>query len=214
MIRGVAFDFDGVLVESGNIKTEAFAQMFRPFGAEIEKKVVAHHLEHGGISRYKKVRYYYETYLQRSISQAEVDQICEQFSQLVVQKVIQAPLVQGIENFLQQNQLPLFIISGTPEQELKEIVQQRQMQKYFQRVYGSPQLKEIWLQTILDDYQWLPHELVFIGDSQSDYHSAHKVGVHFIGRISDPAIHFEGLPQVAFVLSDLTSLPSCLQKLS
>ena len=66
--QAILLDFDGVLAESMNIKTEAFAQLFEPFGDEIVKKVVKHHIKHGGISRYKKIKYYYETYLNTSIS--------------------------------------------------------------------------------------------------------------------------------------------------
>ncbi len=39
-IKTVFFDFDGVLVDSVNIKTKAFAKLFDPYGQEIEAKVV------------------------------------------------------------------------------------------------------------------------------------------------------------------------------
>ena len=45
MIRSIVFDFDGVLVDSVNIKTEAFARLFDHEGPEVLEKVVAYHLE-------------------------------------------------------------------------------------------------------------------------------------------------------------------------
>lgn len=210
MIKVIAFDFDGVLVESGDLKTSAFAQIFRPYGSEIEKKVVAHHLEHGGISRYEKVRYYFEHFLQRSITTEEVNQICDRFAQMVVTGVIQAPYVLGAHEFLKTTKLPIFVVSGTPQTELEHIIQQRIMTPFFQDVYGTPQKKTYWLQHILAKGPWKPSELLFVGDSLSDYHSAVEAHVHFIGRLSDPAIHFDGLPQVDFIVSDLQHLPHYL----
>ncbi len=206
MIKVIAFDFDGVLVESGDVKTSAFAQLFCPYGPDIEKKVVAHHLEYGGISRYEKVRYYFEHFMQKTISQEEVNHICERFSEIVVEDVIEAHYVSGAKEFFQTTSLPLFIVSGTPQAELEHIVQQRSMEPFFQGIYGSPTKKTFWLKTILDTGHWKPSELLFIGDSLSDYSAAVETNVHFIGRLSAPTIHFDGLSRVDFIVSDLQHL--------
>ena len=50
MIRGIAFDFDGVLVESVDVKTRAYARMFEEYGADIVSKVVDYHMGNGGVS--------------------------------------------------------------------------------------------------------------------------------------------------------------------
>ena len=53
----IIFDFDGVITDSVNIKKEAFAELYSKYGSRIQKKVVNHHLEHGGISRFDKIKY-------------------------------------------------------------------------------------------------------------------------------------------------------------
>ena len=68
-LQAILLDFDGVLCECMNVKTEAFAELFKPFGEEIVNKVVEHHIENGGISRYHKIRLYYEDFLGRQISE-------------------------------------------------------------------------------------------------------------------------------------------------
>ena len=65
----ILFDFDGVLAESANVKTEAFAKLFESFGEDIVRKVVKHHVKNGGISRYKKMQYYYSEYLNKPLSE-------------------------------------------------------------------------------------------------------------------------------------------------
>ena len=51
-IKAIIFDFDGVIVESLDIKTGAFKKLYEVFSEEIATKVVNHHLINGGISRY------------------------------------------------------------------------------------------------------------------------------------------------------------------
>ena len=48
----IIFDFDGVLVESVDVKTRAFCDMYSKYGEEIVEKVKEYHLSHGGISRF------------------------------------------------------------------------------------------------------------------------------------------------------------------
>jgi beta-phosphoglucomutase-like phosphatase (HAD superfamily) len=52
-IKAVIFDYDGIISESLNVKTDAFAEMYRPYGIEVEHKVIKYHEVHG--SPIKKV---------------------------------------------------------------------------------------------------------------------------------------------------------------
>ena len=48
------FDFDGVLVDSVDIKTNAFKALFMEYGDDVVRKVVKFHLQNGGVSRLEK----------------------------------------------------------------------------------------------------------------------------------------------------------------
>ena len=50
----VILDFDGVILDSVNIKTEAFKEIFNRESKVIQNKIVNYHLKNGGISREKK----------------------------------------------------------------------------------------------------------------------------------------------------------------
>ena len=80
----VFFDFDGVILDSVNVKTKAFAAMFQSYGPEIENAVVRYHLENGGVDRYEKFKYFYENFLDKHLTQNEMEKLSKQFSQLVV----------------------------------------------------------------------------------------------------------------------------------
>ena len=69
MIRAVVFDFDGVLVESIETKTNAYACLFECEGEEIVRRVVEYHLKHGGVSRFEKFKFIYREILCRPLSE-------------------------------------------------------------------------------------------------------------------------------------------------
>ena len=71
MIKGIIFDFDGVIVESIQVKTDAFANMYNKYGKSVINKVVNHHESNGGMSRYEKIKYYHNNFLNKEITSKE-----------------------------------------------------------------------------------------------------------------------------------------------
>jgi beta-phosphoglucomutase-like phosphatase (HAD superfamily) len=85
------FDFDGVLADSVEVKTRAFAKLFEPHGPEVVLQVVQHHRHHGGMTRVEKFRHYYNEYLEKNLNDEEMADLCRRFSELVVDEVVAAP---------------------------------------------------------------------------------------------------------------------------
>jgi phosphoglycolate phosphatase-like HAD superfamily hydrolase len=182
--KAVIFDWDGVITDSVNIKTEAFAEIFRPFGEKIEKQVVEYHLAHGGVSRFDKMRYFYSNFLHRTLDENELNELCLRFSTLVKDKVIVSPLVDGaletIKTAKDQGTL-LFVVSGTPNDEIVEIAKAKGLAKYFTEILGSPTKKSDWIKYLLLKYQILPSQALFFGDAMEDYSAAAETKIDFIG---------------------------------
>lgn len=186
-IKAIIFDFDGVLVESVDVKTRAFAKMFEEEGAEVVREVTDYHLKYGGVSRVRKFKYYYEEILKRSLSDDKLRELCDTFSRLVVGEVINSPYVKGAKEFLDivHCKIDLYVASGTPEEELIEVVRCRGMDMYFKGIFGSPAQKGDIARMILLQYGYNSDEVVFIGDSITDLKGAQDSGVRFIGRVAD-----------------------------
>src|SRR5688572_16139418 len=91
----IVFDFDGVLVESVDVKTKAFAALYDGYGSEVVSKVMQWHLAHGGVSRYEKFRHFHRAFLSKELSAEEEKSLGERFSALVEKAVIEAPWVPG-----------------------------------------------------------------------------------------------------------------------
>lgn len=179
------FDFDGVLADSVELKTRAFAILFEPYGPEVVARVVAHHRYYGGMTRVEKFSHYYREYLGKSLSNQEMTDLCRRFSALVVDEVVAAPEISGAGEFLQRwcGRLVCFVISATPEEEIKEIVKRRGMDGYFKEVLGAPASKKKNLETLLAKYDLNPSRCCFFGDAESDYWAAHTCGVDFYGIV-------------------------------
>jgi len=69
VIRAVFFDFDGVLAESVDIKTRAYALLFREEREEVVSEFIDFHLKNDGISRFEKIKYFYRAILHRPLSE-------------------------------------------------------------------------------------------------------------------------------------------------
>ena len=182
MLKGIIFDFDGVIAESVQVKTDAFAALYASYGADIVSKVVEHHEANGGMSRFEKIRLYHESFLNRTVTKEEITNLASQFSELVVEKVIDAPYVPGALEYIQQSykQYKLLISTGTPTQEMNKILSGRKIAHYFTDVFGSPPKKIEHLNNIMSIYGMKPNELIFYGDSNADLDAASNANIKFV----------------------------------
>lgn len=186
ILRAVFFDFDGVILDSVSIKTRAFAAMFRSYGIDVERKVVAYHLDNGGISRFEKFRYYYETILATQISKKTLTELNQQFSEIIMAEILAAPFIKGALNCLEELQhrnIPTFVVSGVPDTELRMIVKKRRLADYFVEVHGSPKSKKSQISDIGLRWKLNLSECLMIGDALTDYEAADATGTMFLGII-------------------------------
>ncbi len=184
MIRAAVFDFDGVIAESTEIKTEAFRRLF-----DGDERAVEYHVANMGVSRYDKFRHITAEILGRTYTREDERRLGEQFSELVVDEVVRCPFVPGARALLERlaGELPLFVASSTPEEEVRRIVELRGLQPFFRGVYGTPATKAEILRRIVSDGDYDRSEVVMVGDARSDLNGAREAGVRFVGRVPDGA---------------------------
>lgn len=213
MIRAVVLDFDGVILDSVGIKTNAFARLFEDKGPAVVQRVVDYHLAHGGVSRFRKFAHIYSNILGQPLSDMESAQLGNHFTALVFDEVLKASWITGALDFLRANhqRYLLFLASGTPEEELRQIVDQRELAKYFAGVLGSPASKTKIIDRILQQNNLKKAELVFVGDAITDFEAAAQSGVVFIGIAPANKSPF---PNGTTVLPDLCKLEGTLVTMS
>lgn len=185
-IEAIIFDFDGVILESVGIKTDAFAALFKDYPQHLQS-ILAFHKSHGGMSRFEKFGKIYQDILCQPLSQEKKEELGRRFSKYVYQKILECPFVGGAQDFLEKYHLflPLFIASGTPDAEMKSIVRDRGLEKYFKEVYGSPLKKKEIILKIMDDSRFKKQNLILVGDSAEDEEGARAAGIGFIWRTKE-----------------------------
>lgn len=183
-IRAIIFDFDGVILESAVIKTEAFGEVVRDYPRPQAEAFVAYHMSHMGISRHVKFRYFIEEVLGEEYSADKGKELADKFEKIVYQRVMECAFVPGAKEFLEggYEKYDLYIASGTPYGEMQKIVDGRGLRKYFKGVYGSPMKKEEIVWEILNSGGYEASEVVFVGDASTDMKTAATTGLLFIGR--------------------------------
>lgn len=183
-IKHIFFDFDGVIAESVNVKTQAFYVLYEQYGENIANKVVDHHINHGGMSRFEKFKIYHKQFLDIELTQEQIDKLANEFSNLTIDGVVEAPYVPGALEFIENyyNSFNFWIISGTAFDDMRLITKKKGLDRYFKDVYGSPQSKSFWAKEIINEHNINPSEIIFLGDAMADYDAAQNNSVKFALR--------------------------------
>jgi len=204
--EAVIFDFDGVVVDSVELKVDAFVEMYRDHGSDVMEAVEAYQRYHGGMSRMKKFAYFEAELLGRPADQARINALCAAYSALVEEKVCSCPLIEGAYAFLESyaGRLPFYVISGTPEAELNRIAERRGVSKYFRRLRGSPMSKEEGIEEFLAEGPFRRDRVAMIGDAITDYDAAVATGIGFVGVAPPDVPHF--FPDGTRIIPNLETL--------
>ena len=179
----IFWDFDGVIKESVPVKTDAFVELFQPYGKDVCNKVKQHHIENGGMSRFNKIPLYLE-WSNIAPTNERVDDMCAKFSGIVKNKVINSAWVPGVERFFRSNKgkCIFIMVSATPQDELKDICKSLKLDKFFSKFYGSPTTKSSSIKMSMQDYGVSPEVCLMIGDAQADIDAAKENNISFIFR--------------------------------
>ena len=183
MITNIFLDFDGVIVDSNEIKTLAFLNIYKKYDKDIKLKIKNHHEENGGMSRYKKFKFYNETYLNIKITKKEINRMSIEFTKFVFSKILKKKIMPGLIKFIKKNKkkYSFYIISATPQNELRKICKEKKIFNLFNNIYGSPEEKNKIIKKIIFKNKLKKKNCLFIGDSINDLEAANKTKINFLG---------------------------------
>jgi phosphoglycolate phosphatase-like HAD superfamily hydrolase len=184
--RALILDFDGVVLESNDLKTRAFEAVFARF-PEHHTAMMAYHHAHVSDSRYDKFRYLATERLGRPADDPIVDELAAALSSEMRQLITHCPWVPGAQDLIQRaaRKVPVYVASMTPQHELDAVVASRGLNGMFAGVYGCPPwTKARAIGQVLDLVRARPDEVLFVGDSAGDQRVARATGVDFMARNS------------------------------
>lgn len=183
MIKNIIFDFDGVILDSMPIRTEGFKKIFENYDNKKVEELISFHLINGGLSRFVKIKYFFEELLETSISEEEINFFADKYSKIMKEKLINEKyLIRETVDFIKNNNnIKMFIASGSEEKELRLINESLQLSKYFLGIFGSPKNKIDIVKSIIQDNKLNKNETILIGDSINDYDASIKNDIRFFG---------------------------------
>jgi phosphoglycolate phosphatase-like HAD superfamily hydrolase len=178
-------DFDGVIVESVQLKIDAFLRIYADEDPAKLAAVLEHQHAHGGVTRRVKFRHFEEHVFGRDVDDARVEELSREYTRLVHDAVLACPFVAGATDLLARvhGKAHLHVVSGTPLEELADIVRRRDLARYFISLHGAPETKTEAFARIVVEYAYEPHEILAIGDATTEYEAAAALGIPFLGIV-------------------------------
>jgi len=178
------FDCDGVILNSNKIKTEAFYQTALAYGEQAAQELVRYHVENGGVSRYKKFKYFLDEIvpnLTNKVSGLSLEALLENYAKMVLDGLLSCELAEGLEEL--RKKIPeanWLIVSGGDQAELRHVFNERGLDKYFDGgIFGSPDNKSQILEREINNGN-IQQSALFLGDSKYDYEAAKNTNIVFL----------------------------------
>jgi phosphoglycolate phosphatase-like HAD superfamily hydrolase len=209
-LRVLILDFDGVVIESNDVKKEAFQRVFARFPEHAEAMMAFHHA-HVSLSRFAKFEHLLAL-MGRVDDNALMDDIAADFSRRVLEGMMSVPLVTGAEDFLRKVTpvFPVYLASVTPDEELNLILAQRGLAHWFRDIYGCPPwTKPDAIRDVVVREKVNHGEVLLVGDSAGDQRAAQMTGVRFLAR--DSGLRFD--PPAPLAFADLNKITQYIEEL-
>ena len=181
------FDCDGVILNSNKIKTDAFYKLALNFGELQAQKLVNHHLENGGISRYEKIKFFQKNILKNKNIKL-YQELVDNYGKILKEKLINAEISKGvfkIKQFFPNSKIT--VVSGSDQNELRWLFKEKRIDHLFNNgIFGSPKNKIEILEEIFSGFKG-DEKSIFIGDSKYDFEVSKffKIDFAFISDWSD-----------------------------
>ena len=183
-LRNIIWDFDGVILRSQDVRDYGFMEVFKNYPQNRVQQLMAYHHQNGGLSRYVKIRYFYEEVMKEDISDEDIQSLAKIFSQIMKKQLADDKLlIDDAISYIRTNYLKFnfHIASGSDGRELLYLCEKLGINKYFKSIHGSPVPKITLVDDILTSNKYYKKETVLIGDSINDQEAALSNGILFYG---------------------------------
>tara|TARA_A100001011_G_C14128965_1_gene764611 strand:+ start:147 stop:815 length:669 start_codon:yes stop_codon:yes gene_type:complete len=178
----VVLDCDGVILDSNLLKTDAIIKTLEDEPEKYIDKMIVYHKTNGGISRYKKFRHYFEEINPCEDGEIKAKVSIAKFAEIVQKGLLKCDYIPGVIDFInniKRKGLPLFVVSGSDEIELRKVFSKRKIDTLFCAIYGSPFTKTQIMKNVKSQVGYRKKG-IFFGDSKTDFDAAMQFELTFI----------------------------------
>ena len=184
----VIFDFDGVVLDSNRLKTDAFGRVLADAGysAGAVEAFLAYQARNFGRSRYLLFDDFLREFAGDEPGERDRDRLLAAFGRACVDGYGDVAETEGVRDLLdglRRCGARLFVASGSDQEELRGVVAARGLADYFDDVLGSPMRKTDCVRAILQglgEQETVARAAWFVGDAVADLQAAEDHGVAFV----------------------------------
>lgn len=179
----IIFDFDGVILDSSELKLHVFKTLFTNMCDESVYELNNYLELNQGVSRFIKFKYIIENFTNQIYDTQTEDQLDMEFKSLLFKHYNNTSFIYGALDFIQKNykKKHMYIATSSPDEEIKKILKLKMIDKYFIATYGHPTSKSEAIEKIIKSYGHIREEIIFFGDQNSDYEASKSCMIDFIG---------------------------------
>lgn len=197
--KAIVFDFDGVILDSEQFKIVTFKSLFTDY-LQCLSLIDEYNRKNRGISRYEKFAYIFKEILHLPYDEEVGKRLGERYSQLLSQNLAETPLIAGVKEFLVRQKVPLFVASSSGVYEIQKVVEAKDIERFFTKLYGHPISKSDAIRDLMATNNLAPARVLFFGDAVADWKAADETKVEFIARTDQPELFPKGTRTVSTFL--------------
>lgn len=181
--KTLVFDCDGVVLDSNQLKTEAYYRVAVAFGANHQQAqaLVDYHIRLGGISRFIKFRYFLDEIMHQPVTDDAMATLLESFAEEIHRELLACEIAPGLMELRELTRHTRWmLVSGGDQTELRGLFAERGIDELFDAgIFGSPDNKDVILEREIANGN-LMQPALFFGDSQYDHEASRRAGLDFI----------------------------------
>ena len=165
----IFWDFDGVILNSDEVRTEGFKYIFDGYSKEYIDKLV---------------KYFSQKILDTKLSNQEKRQYAKSYGNYCKERLCDKNLlIKNSISFIKENykNFDFHLVSASDEKELIYLCSNLDIKKYFKSICGSPVNKIENIKKLLKSNNYNESSCCLIGDSINDKFAATKNKISFFG---------------------------------
>ncbi len=180
----IFWDFDGVIINSDEVRTEGFKHIFDSYSKEYIDKLINYHTINGGLSRYEKIEYFSQKILDKRLNNQEKREFAQLYGNYCRERLCNKNLlIKSSISFIKENHknFNFHLVSASDEKELVYLCSKLDIKKYFKSISGSPINKIENIKKLLKTNNYNESNCCLIGDSINDKFAATENRICFFG---------------------------------
>lgn len=179
--RSLVFDCDGVVLNSNQVRADAFYHCALPYGEQHAVALRNYHILHGGVSRYVKFEVLLRDMVGVPVTEDAMHHLLQAFTTEAIRGLLACDIAPGLQALRAATpQANWMLVSGADQNELREVFVKRGIAAWFDGgIFGSPLNKDQILERELNSGN-CRKPAMFFGDSRYDHQAASRAGLDFI----------------------------------